>query len=376
MATVKSASDDCSDQTPYDDFMMTDGSDAYVAAAQASLTTATGSLDRTAPGLLGLTSVPRTVELLDGTICWSWALGEDPFGGIGTAHLDRGAFEEFLTLSDASDEDLLDFVRRWGPLWMCTCGRQWDHAAADSEYPGDRCFGNLSLGDPFLNYLSDTVADWRMVAGRARGLLMAAAAFRNDEAPLGGWPALLTSLYACSAGSPLLSVFAHMEERHGRPCRGRRAAQVRVPFNRTCSAERHIRCSECDAPLCHVKRFDRFELSRVITEWLDRAGVRLSLYWDVRPDAGPELAIGGTDADGLFRYIGVELAMAVVRSESAAFCASCGSAFQPRRKTARGRQAYCPRCRDRGRWRDAQRRRRQALAAAADQSRPRAVLDR
>src|ERR1700682_5045484 len=38
---------------------------------------------------------------------------------LGRVHPGPGLLEDFLKLASASDEAILSYARRWGPLWLC-----------------------------------------------------------------------------------------------------------------------------------------------------------------------------------------------------------------------------------------------------------------
>jgi len=335
--------------------MMTEITAGYVAAAQAGMTGSGGQLDRPLLGGAGLASVPSGgVHVENDDLCWSWALGDDPFGAVADASLEHGAFAQFLVLGDASDEEIADYATRWGPLWLCSCGRPWQHPPVihAARYALGLCWGEQPpFVDPFISHTSEPVEWWRTYSRRARALWEAAAAFHLNEEPAGGWMLLEDTLYRASAGAPYLELRAHLSsEPHGIPCRGKPSTPMR-----RCDAADHNWCDQCGLSLCLRSKFDCFELGQIITEWLLFSGVTLRLSWGDTPGDQPELA-PGSYLGGLMPYLTMQLAMGVVRSDPTAFCAGCGTAFQPSRTPAPGRRPYCPRCRDKARWRDASKR--------------------
>jgi hypothetical protein len=335
--------------------MMTQTPDSYVAAAQAGMTTSGGLLDRPLLGSAGGAAVPNgEVRIENGHLCWSWAQGDDPFGAIGYARLERGAFEEFLVLGDAPDEEIADYAARWGPLWLCACGRPWEHPpiVQAKRYALGPCVGEQPpFNDPYIAHTSEPLEWWRTYSRRARALCEAAAAFHLNEEPAEGWGLLESKLYTEAAGAPYLESLAHLgSEPHGTPCRGEPSSPMR-----RCKAAAHECCNLCELPLCLGSRFGRFELGQIATEWLHLSGVGLKLWWDESTETDPELA-PGSELGGLMPYLTMQLAMGIVRSDPMAFCAGCGTAFQPSRTPAPGRRPYCPLCRNKARWRNASKR--------------------
>ena len=335
--------------------MMTKLPDGYAAAAQAGMTSSGGLLDRPLMGTAGVASVPSGgVHVENGHLRWSWALDDDPFGAVGDASLERGAFEQFLILDNASDEEIADYAASWGPLWLCSCGRPWQHPPVihSAKYALAVCYGEQPpFTDPYISHTSEPVEWWRTYSRRARALWEAASAFHLNQEPVGGWEQLEETLYRAASGAPYLESLAHLSfEPHGTPCRGEPGAPMKL-----CEAIVHDCCDQCELPMCLRSRFDCFELGQIVTEWLLLSGVTLRLWWDNTLGSEPELAPGSA-LGGLMPYLTMQLAMGVVRSDPAAFCAGCGTAFQPSRTPAPGRRPYCPRCRDKARWRDASKR--------------------
>jgi len=97
---------------------------------------------------------------------------------------------------------------------------------------------------------------------------------------------------------------------------------------------------------------ERQALGAFIDLWLDLADARLTFAWDDEIDFGVK-------ASGLFRATAVGLALTVARSEGLARCRGCGRPYAPSRRPSSTRRNYCAECGKRGRWRDAQRARRE-----------------
>lgn len=66
----------------------------------------------------------------------------------------------------------------------------------------------------------------------------------------------------------------------------------------------------------------------------------------------------------LFGALGIQMIFAASRTEGFAICSACGRSFLPSRRPNPNRRTYCEQCRNRARWRDADRDRRRRKTAA------------
>src|SRR5947209_10506329 len=78
------------------------------------------------------------------------------------AHAGPGLLEDFLKLENAKDEAILEYARRWGPLWLCGHVLPFAHE--------DRCWVVHEVeyrdGDPSRSVVwwQEGLAGWRTVA--------------------------------------------------------------------------------------------------------------------------------------------------------------------------------------------------------------------
>ena len=289
------------------------------------------TLERTLPGDF-TTLRPRRVWLEDGVVRWEWPLR--PIWRTPGA----GTVAEFIGLADATDDEIVRFVRRHGPLVACPCGRPWHHPAI-AEGP-KRCRGPRA--EPYdAEHTSEPLAVWRCYSRRARSLLrLAVAIHRGRETSAGAdWNDLVSTGEA--APSDVIANLANPIRR-------------RFPYGRG-------------------------DVAEVIDEWLAWSGVRPSFAWEpvydpdadpnqtLDPERNPSLVDGKVPeppppwfvlagGDGLLPFIGVHAATAVARVDSVFTCDECGELVVPKRRPAAGRNVYCPRCAKRGNWKQAQRR--------------------
>ncbi len=105
--------------------------------------------------------------------------------------------------------------------------------------------------------------------------------------------------------------------------------------------------------------FGPSDIAAVLDEWLHLSGCRLTFQWPVawnqNPNKQPPPKVDFSTGDGLMPYLGVQIALAVARTDALYTCDACGHPFTPRRRPAEGRKAYCQReeCQQNARWRNA-----------------------
>ena len=293
--------------------------------------------------------VPKDIWIEGDDLCWSWGReGADPIAGAGWAKPGEGLLEEFIGLADATNEEVVEYARKWGPLLLCECGRPLDHPVVSSPHRpaetarGGTCYGT-SRPDP-SDHESEPLRWWTIYAQRARTVLRLVMS-EGDDADL--WMDLLD---VCD-GSPTLELWAHSWEAHGGTCENGTAV-LPEKYSNLCDADAHEICDGCRWYRCYVEGLGWFEVGRVIDEWLHLAGVRARFLW--REPEKPQVFIGRDE--GLLGDIALQLALASARSDSIAMCTACARPFIPRRKTGPARNAYCSACGLRAAQRDASRR--------------------
>jgi DNA-directed RNA polymerase subunit RPC12/RpoP len=286
------------------------------------LVDANGRLGRALPS--GRLLVPAKVQLTDGHLEWE--------GYAKSTVASVTMLEQFLVLAEGPDEQILRFARRWGPMFNSLAQCDWDEAARDYEMPAG--YKRTHYHDPDRSgtfscrwYLFEGGIDggreslriWRKYARRARGMLRIAAALNggNSHSPTG--------------------------DRYDWQC--------------VLEVEEHPESTIDDGGYDWRDPADaRFLLSQQLDWWLYLAGCRPSL---VLGSSSP-IAL---DGDGLFGAIGLQLAFAASLSRGLALCATCGTAFSPRRLQA-GRAAYCRSCGPKAARREASRRYRERQRSA------------
>jgi len=213
----------------------------------------------------------------------------------------------FVRLAQASDEDIADFSRDHGLLFLCRQhGLPLSHSRvvvapgeemSECDVPGGR--------RPFVK--TEEIRTW---ARRFRAAMNIAARLHD------GKPAADTDWAELGIEQPKTGI-----EHWWR----------KVDL----SAEEQVRQG-------------RDVLAQLVDAWLDLGAVRLRFEWDERPEFG----ITGW---GLFGAIATQLMLAVARSDGLAACTGCGMPYAPTQKPKAGKRNYCPGCRSTARFRDAKR---------------------
>ena len=120
--------------------------------------------------------VPEDIALRRDRLCWRSSKPWPEFPGFKYAYAKRtpgpGLLEQFVALSDASDEDILRYARHWGVLVICRHGLPASH----SEHCGPR-----TLPGRGRHVFWEPVESWRYFARHAKEILEMAAATYNGQ---------------------------------------------------------------------------------------------------------------------------------------------------------------------------------------------------
>jgi hypothetical protein len=307
----------------------------------------TGVIERVLDGF-GLL-LPKDVWVDGEDVCWSWGPANgDPIAGAGWTKPGEGLLEDFVGLAGAAPEDVALYVRRWGPLLLCSCGRPAEHpVVSPRSRPAETsrcepCYGTAIVDAS--DHHTEPLRWWDIYARRARGVLRLVVSEGMDAE---AWADILD---VCD-GSPLLELSAHEWKLHGGPCSDGTAV-LPQKYSNLCDAEAHEVCRDCGFYRCFVGGLGWAEVGRVVDEWLQMAGVRARFLW-LEPKR-PQVFFGRNE--GLLGEIALQLALASARSDAIAMCTSCARPFIPRRRVGSGRNAYCSACGLKAARRDALRR--------------------
>ncbi len=90
---------------------------------------------------------------------------------------------------------------------------------------------------------------------------------------------------------------------------------------------------------------ERAVLAWHLNQWLDKARVRMKVYWHAEQQT-PHLML---QPYGLFGALGLELSAAISHTDRLAICSGCGRSYtRPNRRAKVGQRNFCPTCRATG----------------------------
>ena len=298
-----------------------------------------------------------------------------------------GLFDGFLRLESGSNEAILGYAHRWGPLWLCEAhDLPFRH---DPECQTFRAFEPVSEEEQerasrpeeqarfrfATAWFQETLAGWRALSTQTRATLRIARRLHdglpaddNDWNTLPFLRDILVELVVPGLEDPLSGTedYTNVDELERRS--GLRqedlAAAVRLEFQtgpppepRSPHGAEHEVFWEtyyrlADAIGRHQMHssveFQRQVLAAVLNHWLSVAGVRPRLEWGART---PQMQLGG---DGLIGALAVQLFFASSQSGGLTLCVSCGTPFLPAgRRRRRDLNAYCSECGLKAAMRDA-----------------------
>jgi hypothetical protein len=273
-------------------------SDEHTKSQLAGLTEPGGSGEFERPVATSRWRRPSQVWAEAGFLRWKHALG-----GRGDqsreVRPDTGLLSGFLSLADASDEDIVRYATRWGTLGICEHGLPASHPG---EMKDLRAFGE-ALGVP--EHPTDCEPGWRH--GWHQEMW--------DE-PLSAWRQL------ASATRCLLRLAAALH-------------QGRI------GDEEDWVCFTGPGETPQSVDWGRLSLGFLASNWLQLGGVGFAVEWF----KGPPVLVAMSGS--LFAALALDVASALPGGGGFAFCSSCGTPFTPTRRPVATRRRYCPDCRSR-----------------------------
>jgi DNA-directed RNA polymerase subunit RPC12/RpoP len=238
---------------------------------------------------------PAVVRAREGRIEWTHDQEpRDPPGVVPGPRL----LTEFVRQADGSDAQILEFVRRWGPLGLCKHELPASHNPW-GQHPGCvvRSMRKDSQG---VRWYWEPFNSFRAWAWEARGIVtLAANTYQGMVVNLEGW------------------------REHGRSWE-----KTRFLFGE----------DGRDLFSKHTPENQRYVLGQLVHEWLEIGGVQP--FWRVRP-GGSSIVLGGF---GVFGALATQLLFVVSRTKGFSVCASCGRPFSPKHQPLSTRLNYCSRC--------------------------------
>ena len=207
--------------------------------------------------------------------------------------------DRFVRLSDASDAAILSFAKRNGVLWLCQHDIPCTHNWVTTMQPGDK-EGCWPVGWPYD--CREPLYRWREVARRFRAVLTLAACLHD----------------------------------------GRKTRR---------EDWKAFESVETEPPQWKVSTPVAFDRIHSWVNWL----LRLALVH-------PQLSYGSGKCEvkmgtglPLVGHLGVQLMLAVAKTDGLTICSECGQGYAPERKPNANRNRYCSRCK-RAAWKHSKRR--------------------
>src|SRR6266567_3425009 len=301
--------------------------------------------------------------------------------------------DAFLRLESATDEAILAYAQRWGPLWLCEA-----HDLPFRHDPECRTFRDFeAVSEEELQRASqpeeqgkfhfatarfqESLGGWRALTTQMRATLRIArrvhdglAADDRDWDTLPSLRDILVGLVTPGLEDPLASTEDYtnvdeLEKRSGLKYEDlarivRSELEVDQPSGPQSPHadqpevfwETYFRLADAIGrqQMQASVEFQRQVVAGVIDQWLSMAGVRPRLEWG---SANPQVELGG---DGLIGALAVQLFFACSQTGGLALCASCGTPFLPTgRRRRKDLNAYCSECGLKAALRDAAARYRQ-----------------
>jgi transposase-like protein len=238
---------------------------------------------------------PALVRAGEGRIEWTYDQEpRDPPGVVPGPKL----LTEFVRLAEGPDAQIVEFVRRWGPLGLCK------HELPASHNPWGQHPGCVVRSMPTdsqgVRWYWEPITSVRAWAREARELIdLAANTHQGVLVNLRGWTE-----------------------------HGRRWEKTRFLFGR----------SGRDLFARRTLDNQRYVLGQLVHEWLEIG--RVQPFWRLRPRAS-SIVLGGF---GVFGALAAQLLFVVSRTKGFSVCASCGRPFSPKRRPILTRSSYCGRC--------------------------------
>jgi hypothetical protein len=299
----------------------------------------------------------------------------------------------FLRLESGTNEAILGYAQRWGPLWLCEkhdlpfrhepeCQtfREFEPVseeeltrASQPEEQGKFHFATA--------WFQESLDGWRALSTQMRATLRIARRVHDglaaDDRDWDTLPLLryvLVGLVTPGLEDPLASTEDYtnvdeLEKRSGLKYEDlgevvRSELKVDPPPGPRVHGDQHqvlfwetyYRLAEAiGRQQMHASiDFQRQVVAGVLNEWLIMAGVRPRLEWGT---GNPQVQLGG---DGLIGALAVQLFFACAQTGGVALCASCGTPFLPTgRRRRKDLNAYCSECGLKAALRDAAARYRQ-----------------
>ena len=226
----------------------------------------------------------------------------------------EGALDEFLQLEKGSDDEILNYANRWGPMRLCAAHRLFcAHGAVFSPaFDPSSEWGTFCPphGWPETEQF-EALRYWKVYSAHANSILRVATKLHR-----GGSPTTEDWRFVVANAPKSLIV------------------EDQPPEELESAVTRAIRS--------RMKSRDPWEVvARDINNWLLLAGARPRC---AARNGGIDLDFTGDPQCPLAGILGIQLMTAVSRVEDLALCAECHIPFIPRRRPAPDENRYCKNC--------------------------------
>jgi hypothetical protein len=300
--------------------------------------------------------VPQDIALHRDRVCWRPSTPSPEFPGFTYAYAKRtpgpGLLEQFVGLSEASDEDILRYARHWGVLVICRHGLPASHS--------EDC-RPMTLSGRGRYVFWEPLASWRYFAGHAKRVLEIAAATYNGQVAESAVTEQLFPMPPSATRSGAAPVVRRRRDKKFRLDRPLYLLHERknifehwfADILESGSTGLASRPPGKTQTLTRQRAF----VTYAVNCWLNWGRARPQIDWN-GPTPTIELTTGGIlpmYADRLSGALALQLAYAVASSEGVATCFACGRFYTPVRRPAAGRRSFCPACGVRAAWRTSKR---------------------
>jgi len=258
--------------------------------------------------------VPGKVEAPDGVLSWEWTIRT----GATTVEASSDLIDRFVGLRGATDEAIVAFAAKWGPLFRTPDDRGHAGCRACEIASGHGSLYRFEM----LPHGIEPIAAWRRLADDVWGVLQVSAAYLgNEPVPITIWRSFQNIRAEPYVGTYGAIVEAGMPLRH---------EELIEPL-----------------PVSSPRRF-LAPPAQIVGAFAD---LLLELV-QIRTFMAPEGPSARLEPTGLIGALGLQLMTKITTAKNKlaglAFCAGCGEFFTPSRKPPAGRRSWCNKCTETG----------------------------
>lgn len=276
---------------------------------------------------------PRHARLEGNKILWSW--GGTSMDDARRPSNPKGMLDAFVRIKNAAD--ILRFVLKYGVLVVCEHGLPVSHNLKSCvPLVWEKASWSPETGTARQETLWAPLETWLSYVRLAKSLLsLAGELHRGQRGAAEDWDIALRTFLppdnAGKVGGPIALLGGAPVEDVSQVLAGAKAPYY--PFKLS---------------------WGPYYLSQVVDAWLSYGNVRPRFWWS--PTGNPSFSLLGTMPSCVFAPLGVQLMLAIARSNAVALCSGCGTPYlRQGRQPQPGQRNYCPNCGERVANRDRQR---------------------